>query len=91
MATRAFSRKLAKLFSELKLATDNLILHLTEKPLISKLGPNSLIFSFSSGALSAHNVSGWALCIIHSWCIFLIKELDKHDVRRISARYTTLC
>ena len=48
----------------------------------------SLIFSFSPRALPTHNAGGWVL-FIHSWQIFLIKELNKHD-RRISARYTPL-
>ena len=59
------------------------------------LGPNLLIYSFSSSALLAHNVDRWACITMHyvfirSQRIFLTKELYKHDARRISARYTSL-
>ena len=53
---------------------------------------NSLIFSFSSGDLPAHNAGRRVLSlrIIQSWKIFLTKELDKHNTVRISACYTLL-
>ena len=44
------------------------------------LGPNLLIFSFSSSVLSAPNVGRW---FILSRQIFLTEELYKHDVWRI--------
>ena len=51
------------------------------------LGPNSLIFSFSSSVLSAPNVGGQ---FILTQQIFFTEELNKHDVRRINAHYTLL-
>ena len=54
-----------------------------------KLGPNSLIFSFSSGASPAHNAGG-RVSPLFSQQIFLMKEVDKrdgkmHDRRSLSA------
>ena len=48
------------------------------------LGPNSLIFSFSSGASPAHNVGGRVLPLF-SQQIFLTKEVDKRDGKMIVA------
>ena len=52
-------------------------------------GPNSLIFSFSSGASLAHNAGGWVLPLF-SQQIFLTKEVDKHDGKMIVAHYQQL-
>ena len=49
---------------------------------LSKLGPSSLIFSFSS-VLHLHTMLVLPF-------IFLTKELDKYDARRISAHYMPL-
>ena len=51
-----------------------------------KLGPNSLIFSFSSGASPAHNVGGQVLPLF-SQQMFLTKEVDKCDGKMIVAHY----
>ena len=53
------------------------------------LGPNSLIFSFSSGASPAHNAGGWVLPLF-SQQIFLTKEVDKLDGKMIVAHYPPL-
>ena len=50
------------------------------------LGPNLLIFNFSSGASPAHNVSGWVLPLF-SQQIFLTKEVDKCDGKMIVAHF----
>ena len=52
-------------------------------------GPNSLIFSFSSGASPAHNVGRWVLPLF-SQQIFLMKEVDKRDSKMIVAHYPPL-
>ena len=57
------------------------------------LGPNSLIFSFSSGASPAHSAGGWAgyhYVFSNSQQIFLTKELNEHDARRVSVCHTPL-
>ena len=46
------------------------------------LGPNSLIFSFSSGASPAHNAGGQVLPLF-SQQAFLMKEVDKRDGKMI--------
>ena len=51
-----------------------------------KLGPNLLIFSFSSDAPAAHNAGGYYHYVSgNSQQIFLTKEGNIHDTRRISA------
>ena len=52
-------------------------------------GPNSLIFSFSSGASPAHNAGGRVLPLF-SQLIFLTKEVDKRDGKMIVAHYQPL-
>ena len=57
------------------------------------LGPNSLIFSFSSSASPAHNAGRWAgyhYVFSNSQQIFLMKEPNKHDARRVSVCHTPL-
>ena len=53
---------------------------------VSSLGPNSLIFGFSSGASLAHNAGGY----YHCQQIFLTKEVDKCDGKMIGAYYQPL-
>ena len=53
------------------------------------LGPNSLIFSFSSDASPVHNAGRWVLPLF-SQQIFLTKEVDKRDGKMIDAHYLPL-
>lgn len=55
------------------------------------LGPNLLIFSFTSNALPAHNAGYYYYVFIHSQQIFLTKELDQHDAKTISAHIIRHC
>ena len=57
--------------------------------IVPLLGSNSLIFSFSSGASSAHNGGGRVLPLF-SQQIFLTKEVDKRDGEMIVAHYPPL-
>ena len=50
--------------------------------LMFNLGPNSLIFSFSSGASPAHNAGGHVLPLF-SQQAFLTKEVGKRDGKMI--------
>ena len=50
-----------------------------------KYGPNSLIFSFSSGASPAHNVGGRVIPVFSQQ--ILSKEVDKCDGKMIVAHY----
>ena len=53
------------------------------------LGPNPLIFSFSSGASLAQNAGGRVLSLFNQQ-IFLMKEVDKRDGKMIISHYPPL-
>ena len=53
---------------------------------VQELGPNSLIFSFSSGASPAHNAGGQVLPLF-SQQVFLTKEVGKRDGKMVVAHY----
>ena len=55
----------------------------------NELGPNSFIFSFSSGASPGHDAGGQVLLLL-SQQIFLMKEVDKCDGRTIIGHYQPL-
>ena len=54
-----------------------------------QLGPNSLIFRFSSGASPAHSAGGRVLPLFTQQ-VFIMKEVDKCDSKMIVAHYPPL-